>query len=334
MTEPRAGTIEIDYYYERVAAALADLPQEARDELLEDLPAHFAEVLAEQGGPLVERLGPPADLRRRAARRRRARRPARPAAADRAPHRPSTRAAGRRAAGARPAGRPGHRLPAGHRVPAPAAPRLVGRPRGRRSWCWSSPPDIVPGGPLRRPARLAAHGGRVIVSMRHRRRPGVPRHAALVGFADTAVGVSACCCHRQRAWTTAAVHRPGLLRRPVRPVRRRDQRLPRRRARPAAGAHHAVRPERQPDLQVGDYLALHNGQGGTPASYPLCLGAARPTGADGRADRHPDRLPIGVTPTATASATTAPAAASPSATGTATTTSAEPRTEPVALAFG
>ncbi len=69
MTEPVArgpiagstdGTIEIDYYYERVATALADLPPEARDELLEDLREHFAEVLAEQGGPLVERLGPPA----------------------------------------------------------------------------------------------------------------------------------------------------------------------------------------------------------------------------------------------------------------------------------
>ncbi|GAA1507747.1 hypothetical protein GCM10009827_022400 [Dactylosporangium maewongense] len=58
MTE--AATIEIDYYYERVAAALADLPAETRDELLEDLPAHFAEVLEEQGGPLVDRLGPPA----------------------------------------------------------------------------------------------------------------------------------------------------------------------------------------------------------------------------------------------------------------------------------
>ncbi|MEV4509386.1 hypothetical protein AB0K00_10555 [Dactylosporangium sp. NPDC049525] len=58
MTE--AAAIEIDYYYERVAAALADLPPEARDELLEDLPAHFAEVIAEQGGPLVDRLGPPA----------------------------------------------------------------------------------------------------------------------------------------------------------------------------------------------------------------------------------------------------------------------------------
>jgi uncharacterized membrane protein len=57
---PPGATIEVDYYYERVAAALADLPQEARDELLEDLPAHFAEVVAEQGGPLVDRLGPPA----------------------------------------------------------------------------------------------------------------------------------------------------------------------------------------------------------------------------------------------------------------------------------
>ena len=48
MTESVApgSTIEVDYYYERVAAALADLPPHTREELLEDLPAHFAEVLA------------------------------------------------------------------------------------------------------------------------------------------------------------------------------------------------------------------------------------------------------------------------------------------------
>ncbi|MET7400848.1 hypothetical protein ABZS66_45950 [Dactylosporangium sp. NPDC005572] len=61
MTESAApGNLEIDYYLERVSAALADLPAEVRDDLLEDLPAHFAEVLAEQGGSLVDRLGPPA----------------------------------------------------------------------------------------------------------------------------------------------------------------------------------------------------------------------------------------------------------------------------------
>ncbi|WP_433052149.1 HAAS signaling domain-containing protein [Dactylosporangium sp. CS-033363] len=61
MTAPSDSSLEIDFYLERVAAALADLPQEVRDDLLEDLPAHFAEVLEEQGGSLVERLGPPAE---------------------------------------------------------------------------------------------------------------------------------------------------------------------------------------------------------------------------------------------------------------------------------
>jgi hypothetical protein len=60
MTAP-TGSLEIDYYLERVGAALADLPADVRDDLMEDLPAHFAEVLEEQGGSLVERLGPPAD---------------------------------------------------------------------------------------------------------------------------------------------------------------------------------------------------------------------------------------------------------------------------------
>ncbi|MEH0818999.1 MULTISPECIES: HAAS signaling domain-containing protein [unclassified Micromonospora] len=50
---------EITDYVERVRAALADLPPEARDELTEDLPEHLAEVAAEDGGSLVERLGEP-----------------------------------------------------------------------------------------------------------------------------------------------------------------------------------------------------------------------------------------------------------------------------------
>ncbi|GAA3297385.1 hypothetical protein Dvina_49145 [Dactylosporangium vinaceum] len=58
-TAPSGSSLEIDYYLERVAAALADLPPDVRDDLMEDLPAHFAEVLEEQGGSLVERLGPP-----------------------------------------------------------------------------------------------------------------------------------------------------------------------------------------------------------------------------------------------------------------------------------
>ncbi|MEV8511242.1 hypothetical protein [Dactylosporangium sp. NPDC051484] len=60
MTAPISSSLEIDYYLERVGAELADLPPDVRDDLMEDLPAHFAEVLEERGGPLVERLGPPA----------------------------------------------------------------------------------------------------------------------------------------------------------------------------------------------------------------------------------------------------------------------------------
>ncbi|GAA1794441.1 hypothetical protein GCM10009682_15260 [Luedemannella flava] len=58
---------EISDYLQRVRAALADLPAETREELLEDEPAHLAEVLAEGGADLAGRLGPPeryaADLR-------------------------------------------------------------------------------------------------------------------------------------------------------------------------------------------------------------------------------------------------------------------------------
>jgi hypothetical protein len=56
----QAGTGEIDRYLDGVRAALADLPAEAREELLEDLSAHLAEVAAESGGePLERRLGTP-----------------------------------------------------------------------------------------------------------------------------------------------------------------------------------------------------------------------------------------------------------------------------------
>jgi hypothetical protein len=51
---------EIAVYVEGVREALAGLPAATRDELLEDLPEHLAEVLAEGGGSLYERLGPPA----------------------------------------------------------------------------------------------------------------------------------------------------------------------------------------------------------------------------------------------------------------------------------
>jgi hypothetical protein len=50
---------EITTYLYAVRAALGDLPAATRDELLDDLPEHLAEVLAEAGGTLIERLGPP-----------------------------------------------------------------------------------------------------------------------------------------------------------------------------------------------------------------------------------------------------------------------------------
>jgi hypothetical protein len=50
---------EITSYVEAVRAALAGLPEATRDELLEDLPEHLAEVQAEGTGTLSERLGTP-----------------------------------------------------------------------------------------------------------------------------------------------------------------------------------------------------------------------------------------------------------------------------------
>ncbi|TQS40455.1 HAAS signaling domain-containing protein [Cryptosporangium phraense] len=63
MTAPTVGT-EADRYLQRVRAALADLPDEERNELIEDLSAHLADITAETPGTLtqaalVERLGPP-----------------------------------------------------------------------------------------------------------------------------------------------------------------------------------------------------------------------------------------------------------------------------------
>ena len=58
---------EINLYVFAVRAALGDLPESLRDELLEDLPEHLAEVLADGEGSLTDRLGTPeayaADLR-------------------------------------------------------------------------------------------------------------------------------------------------------------------------------------------------------------------------------------------------------------------------------
>jgi hypothetical protein len=58
VVDSRAG--EIADYVEQVRAALGDLPLRAREDLLEDLPAHLAEVAAEDPVPLADRLGPPA----------------------------------------------------------------------------------------------------------------------------------------------------------------------------------------------------------------------------------------------------------------------------------
>jgi hypothetical protein len=53
------GTDEINAYVEAVRAALAGLPETTRNELLEDLPEHLAEVAADGIGTLTDRLGPP-----------------------------------------------------------------------------------------------------------------------------------------------------------------------------------------------------------------------------------------------------------------------------------
>ncbi|WP_250028449.1 HAAS signaling domain-containing protein [Paractinoplanes maris] len=62
---------EITDYVERVRAALADLPEATRAELLEDLPEHLAEIRAEDTVTLTDRLGTPeayaAELRTTAA---------------------------------------------------------------------------------------------------------------------------------------------------------------------------------------------------------------------------------------------------------------------------
>jgi hypothetical protein len=55
---------DIAQYAAKVGAALADLPEDVRNDLLEDLPAHLAEVAAELraeggGATLADRLGPP-----------------------------------------------------------------------------------------------------------------------------------------------------------------------------------------------------------------------------------------------------------------------------------
>ena len=53
-------TTNAETYLAQVRAALSDLPTAERDDLLEDLPGHLAETLAETGEPLEARLGTPA----------------------------------------------------------------------------------------------------------------------------------------------------------------------------------------------------------------------------------------------------------------------------------
>ena len=60
MSTPLAPTTDTRLYLDAVAAALADLPAEDRDDLLEDLAGHLAAVAREDGDvPLTLRLGPP-----------------------------------------------------------------------------------------------------------------------------------------------------------------------------------------------------------------------------------------------------------------------------------
>ncbi len=59
-TPTSLGDVEIEAYLEAVRSALADLPPEVRDDLIEDLPDHLAEVAAEGDATLRERLGEPA----------------------------------------------------------------------------------------------------------------------------------------------------------------------------------------------------------------------------------------------------------------------------------
>ena len=60
MTTATDTSSEVAEYVEEVAARLGGLPEGDRAELLDDLAQHLAEVMAEPGPPLRERLGPPA----------------------------------------------------------------------------------------------------------------------------------------------------------------------------------------------------------------------------------------------------------------------------------
>jgi hypothetical protein len=299
------GTIEIDYYYERVAAALADLPAEARDELLEDLPAHFAEVIAEQGGPLVDRLGPPATY----------------AAELRA-------AAGLDAGTAKvPARAPlvvyYERLVAALPGLDERAGRIIGYPRAteflrllRPAW-WIAravavvvlifAADIVPADRFDDPIGWLFLAVAIVVSIRLGA-TGVPRVPRWAGFAGTAVAVVGV--------LFVIVNAPSLLRQytsqtyyptsggpfdgvtNVFPVDERGRQL----------EHVTLYDQNGNPIQVGDYWRCTNGEGGV-ASYPLCLGTVRPTPV---VTAEPTEAPAPVV-TPSASATASPgASASPS----------------------
>lgn len=53
------STVEVEEYVQAVRDALAGLPAAVRDDLLEDLPDHLAEIIAEADGSLRDRLGEP-----------------------------------------------------------------------------------------------------------------------------------------------------------------------------------------------------------------------------------------------------------------------------------
>lgn len=61
MTAPTPEAGDVAHYAAAVRAALADLPPAERDDLIEDLADHLAEVAAESDVPLAQRLGSPQD---------------------------------------------------------------------------------------------------------------------------------------------------------------------------------------------------------------------------------------------------------------------------------
>ncbi|MEV0127404.1 hypothetical protein AB0H83_02910 [Dactylosporangium sp. NPDC050688] len=273
MTEGTA--IEIDYYYERVAAALADLPAEARDELLEDLPAHFAEVIAEQGGPLVDRLGPPATY---AAELRAA------AGLDAGPGRAADRAPIVVAYQRFVAALPGLDQRAG---------RLIGYPRAtqflrllRPAW-WIARAvavvvlifavDIVPADRFDDPIGWLLLGVAIVVSIRIGA-TGVPRVPRWVGYAGTAVAVvgllfliaNAPAILRgydgpQGYYQTGGGPFDGVTN--VFPVDEHGRQLD----------HVTLYDQNGRPIQVGDYWRCTGSDDDRPASYPLCLGTAHPS---------------------------------------------------------